>query len=82
MAQALSQFKFKPEIEKRLTELSKIVKLSSTALIEEAVEEYLDLHEWQIKAIQKGIEDADQGRLVDFETFKKDFYENNPDLLR
>lgn len=72
----------KPEIAERLKSLSVMLKRSASLVAAEAIEEYLDLHEWQLKAIQKGVEDADQGRLIEFEKFKKEFYGNNPNFLR
>jgi len=53
-----------PETRKRLDRLAKATERSRAALAADAVRQYLDLNEWQIAAIQKGVEDANRGRLI------------------
>ena len=35
--------------------------------IEQAVRDFVEVHEWQLAAIKEGVRDADEGRLVDHE---------------
>lgn len=59
-----------PETRKRLDRLAKATERSRAALAADAVRQYLDLNEWQITAIQKGVEDANRGRLIDHAELK------------
>jgi RHH-type transcriptional regulator, rel operon repressor / antitoxin RelB len=67
------------DIAMRLKTMAALMKRSNSFVALEAIQEYLDLHEWQLKAIQEGIQAADQGRLVDFEQFKKEWYASHPE---
>lgn len=60
-----------PKIAKRLEKLAESMDRSKSYLAAEAIEEYLDIHEWQIKAIGEGIAAADRGETVSFEEVKK-----------
>jgi predicted transcriptional regulator len=55
----------------RLEHLSKTVERSKSYLAAEAIEEYLDIHEWQVQAIRAGLQEIEQGMVVDFEEVKK-----------
>jgi RHH-type transcriptional regulator, rel operon repressor / antitoxin RelB len=68
---ALISVRVKPEIAERLKALSQILHRSSSFLAAEALEEYLDIHEWQIQAIQEGLNAVDRKEVVDFESVKK-----------
>ena len=48
-------------VAKRLENLSKSIDRSKSYLAAEAIEEYLDLHEWQVQAIQDGLKEVNQG---------------------
>lgn len=54
-----------PETRKRLDKLAKATERSRASLAADAVREYLDLNEWQIAAINAGVKEANQGRLID-----------------
>jgi RHH-type rel operon transcriptional repressor/antitoxin RelB len=54
-----------PATRKRLEKLAKATERSRAALAAEAVRQYLDLNEWQIAAIQAGVQEANRGRLID-----------------
>jgi|GEM_PF-4659683 len=43
---------------------------SEPILIAKAIKNYLDVQEWQINEIRKGIEEADRGELVSHEKVK------------
>lgn len=52
-------------VKDQLENLSKATRRSRSFLIAEAVEEYVALHAWQIKEINKGIAEANAGQLED-----------------
>jgi RHH-type rel operon transcriptional repressor/antitoxin RelB len=60
------------EVAQRLEKLSQSVDRSKSYLAAEAIEEYLDLHEWQIQAIQDGLHEVEQGHVVNLIDVKKD----------
>ena len=60
------------EVALRLEKLSQSVDRSKSYLAAEAIEEYLDLHEWQVQAIQSGLQEIEKGEVVDFIDVKKD----------
>ena len=60
------------DVAHRLEKLSQSVDRSKSYLAAEAIEEYLDLHEWQVQAIQAGLEEVEQGDVVNFVDVKKD----------
>jgi RHH-type transcriptional regulator, rel operon repressor / antitoxin RelB len=53
-------------IAERLEHLAKTVERSKSYLAAEAIEEYLDIHEWQVQAIQDGLNEIEQGEVIDF----------------
>lgn len=53
-----------PDLKERLDELAKSTHRGKSWLINEALRLYLDANNWQIKAIEKGLEEAKQGKLV------------------
>ena len=57
-------------IAERLENLAKSVDRSKSYLAAEAIEEYLNLHEWQVQAIQEGLNQIDLGQTVDFSEVK------------
>ncbi|HPX60953.1 MAG TPA: CopG family ribbon-helix-helix protein [Deltaproteobacteria bacterium] len=50
----------KPDTRNRLDNLARITHRSKSYVIEEALEHYLDVNEWQIKGIQEALEEADR----------------------
>lgn len=50
---------------KKLAALAAATERSKSYLAAQAIEEYLEIQEWQIKAIKEGIASADAGELVD-----------------
>lgn len=61
----------KPEVAARLEKLAESMDRSKSYLAAEAIEEYLEIHEWQVQAIQEGIAAADRGEIISFEETKK-----------
>ena len=60
------------DVAHRLEKLSQTVDRSKSYLAAEAIEEYLDLHEWQVQAIQNGLREVQQEDVVNFVDVKKD----------
>ncbi len=58
-------------IAERLEKLAKSVDRSKSYLAAEAIEEYLEIHEWQVQAIQEGLEQIEQNDVLDFAEVKK-----------
>lgn len=52
------------DIAQRLADLADATDHSKSYLAEQALEEFIVLQEWQVKAIQQGIQQADSGKLV------------------
>jgi len=46
---------------KRLVQIAEIFGTNLSGLINEAIDPYIDLHEWQLAHIQKGVEAARRG---------------------
>lgn len=57
----------------RLQELADATGRTKAFLAQDAIERYLELESWQIKAIQNGIKNADEGEIVSFEDVKKEW---------
>jgi predicted transcriptional regulator len=51
-------------VKKRLEKLAKNTGRSRSFLAAEAIEEYLDVNEWQVAGIKRAIESADRGDLI------------------
>jgi RHH-type rel operon transcriptional repressor/antitoxin RelB len=79
---ALISVRVKPEIAERLKALSQIMHRSSSFLAAEALEEYLEIHEWQIQAIQEGLNAVEHEEVVDFESVKKKWKKRREDSSR
>lgn len=52
------------EVAKRLTELAQATDRSKSYVAGQAIEEYLALQEWQVKAMRRGIREANAGKLL------------------
>ncbi len=55
---------------KRLDKLAKTTERSRAALAAEAVRQFVEINEWQIAAIQKGVHEADSGQFIDHAKLK------------
>jgi len=53
-----------PETNNRLQQLAQITQRSKSHLTEQALEQYLDLNEWQISGIKAAIHDADKNDVI------------------
>ena len=70
MASTTVSVRIDPSIKKRLEELAKSTGRSRSFLAAEAVNEYLDLNEWQVAGIQKALASLDRGEGVAHEQVK------------
>ena len=61
-------FKLEANTKRRLEALAAATRRTKTFVLEEAINHYLDLNEWQIKSIEEGLEDARAGRVITHET--------------
>jgi predicted transcriptional regulator len=68
---ALISVRVPTSIAQRLENLAASVDRSKSYLAAEAIEEYLDIHEWQVQAIQSGLKEINQGDVIDFIDVKK-----------
>ncbi len=59
------------EIATRLDNLAFNLDRSKSFVAAEAIEEYLDLHEWQVQAIHDGVEEIKQGQTINLDDIKK-----------
>ena len=57
----------------RLQELADATGRTKAFLAQDAIERYLELESWQIKAIQEGIKAVDEGNVVQYEDIKKEW---------
>jgi len=57
-------FRIRPEAVKTLDALAETMDRDRTYLLNEAVERYLELNEYHIKLIEKGLRAAKEGKLV------------------
>ena len=60
-------FRLDQESPKQLEELAKATDRTKAWHAEQAMKNYLDLLDWQIRHIRKGIKDAEEGRLTPHE---------------
>lgn len=66
----LVSLRLEPEIRKRLDNLAIATERSRASIAAEAVKQYIDLQEWQIAAIQKGVDEANRGEFIDHAKLK------------
>jgi predicted transcriptional regulator len=59
------------ETSEKLASLSKQRDCSEAQLAQWALREYLDLQAWQMKAIEEGIDAADQGHLIEHDDLRR-----------
>jgi RHH-type rel operon transcriptional repressor/antitoxin RelB len=56
--------RIKPDTRNRIETLARVTRRSKSYVIEEALEQYLDVNEWQIKGIQEALTEADSQGAV------------------
>ncbi len=55
---------------KALDRLARSLDRDRSYLLNQAVEQYLSLHEYHLEQIEKGLEEARAGKLIDYEKVK------------
>ena len=58
-------------LKKRLAKLAKSTERSSSFLAAQAIEEYLDVNEWQVAGIKKALAAVERGDVVPHEEVKR-----------
>ena len=71
MSKELISLRLPDEVKTKLENLSKATGRTRSFLAIEALEEYLKTQDWQIKAIQEGLKEAENGIFIDHESLKK-----------
>ncbi len=61
-------FKLASGTKQRIEALATATRRTKTFVIEEAINQYLELNEWQIQSIQRGMKDIEEGRSIPHET--------------
>jgi predicted transcriptional regulator len=56
--------RIQPATKERLERLARATKRSKSYLVETAIENYLDLNEWQMKEIEKGLKEVEEDKLT------------------
>jgi RHH-type rel operon transcriptional repressor/antitoxin RelB len=56
-----------PEIKDKLEKMARATARTKSFLVADAIQQYLSVNEWQIQAIQEGIQQADEGQLISHE---------------
>ncbi|WP_076790473.1 CopG family ribbon-helix-helix protein [Chlorobium sp. KB01] len=64
-------FKIAAHTKLRIEQLAQATRRSKTFVIEEAINHYLSINEWQIKSIQAGLDDLDAGNVIPQEEMTK-----------
>ncbi len=67
---ALVTLRLDASTRKRLDRLAKMAERSRSELAAKAVKQFVELNEWQIAAIQKGVQQADSGQFIDHAKLK------------
>lgn len=71
MTSATMTVRLDDKLKVRLDKLSCVTHRSKSFLAAEAISKYLEIEEWQIKEIKKGISEADSKQLVDHSSIVK-----------
>ncbi|UFS69547.1 ribbon-helix-helix protein, CopG family [Geomonas sp. RF6] len=64
MRSASINLKIEPSINDRLEQMARSTKRSKSALVEAAIQQYLDQNEWQLREIEEGVKEIEDGRVM------------------
>lgn len=53
------------DLDRRLSEVAEVMDQPKTAVVEQAVRDFLELREWQDAAIEEGLRAAEEGRVFE-----------------
>ena len=59
-----------PEVKDQLEKMAQATARTKSFLVADAIQQYLGANEWQIQAIQEGIQQADEGQLIPHEAVR------------
>ena len=68
-------------VREKLDRLARIAERSRSYLAEEAIREYVEVNDWQLRAIEEGLREAGKGELIPHETIKAEWAKKRADLL-
>ena len=57
----------------RLQKLADATGRTKAFLAQDAIEKYLELESWQIKAIQDGLKEIDEGKVIPYKEIKEEW---------
>jgi predicted transcriptional regulator len=60
-----------PELQAKLSRLSAEMGRDAQALVQEAIERFVDYDEWFLREVEKGLAAADRGELIEHEDVGK-----------
>ena len=66
-------FRADPRKIKALDRMARSLDRDRSYLLNEAVEQYLSVHEYQLEQIEKGLAEARAGKLVDYDRVKSEW---------
>lgn len=66
-------FRSDPKKVKALDRLARSLDRDRSYLLNEAVDQYLSVHEYHLEQISKGLQEARAGKLVDYDKVKADW---------
>ena len=73
MASEQFSLRIPKDTKNRLEELAKATGRSKAFIAVEAIDKYIELESWQIKAIQDGIKAVDEGETISINDIKKEW---------
>lgn len=63
--------RLEPGLKSRLDQLSKITDRSKSYLAAEAIREFIELNEWQLREIEQAVQEANNGEFATEQAIKK-----------
>ncbi len=63
--------RLEPGLKSRLDQLSKITDRSKSYLAAEAIREFIELNEWQLREIEQAVQEANNGEFASEQAVKK-----------
>ena len=66
-------FRSDPKKIKALDRLAKSIERDRSYLLNEAVDQYLSVHEYHLEQIEQGLAEARAGKLIDYDKVKTDW---------
>lgn len=79
MKEGVFTVRIDPKKHKKLDALAKQLDRSRNYVVNQAIEEFLDTHAWQVEQIEKGLAQARSGTFVSDEEMEQIFDRYNPE---